>query len=306
MLKEAFKDFFRVFITTLLFLPTDKRKNMYKNPFYGFLSKPLNDIITMLIYFSVIILGCLFLDKTIYNVDFFFFYVKGFSGMDSAVQNTYSFLIYIYSFRIWPLIFFTFIYLISKLVRTTLIRRDKGSFRNKMNVQITPFIIHPIFLAVKLFVEYFCINKLAYLLTVNGENLVIKLFDNFFIKNWFITNEFYYLAIFGCCYMGIVIILTWPLSLAQYIAPDIEGNYRFTFFGRTVYVGNAEDGISSRLTKYYNNRGADDTDKIYCIRFFLRVNFLITGPLCKIMEDIMYIFFGCPIINCKDTWGHIR
>ena len=106
--------------------------------------------------------------------------------------------------------------------------------------------------------------------------------------------------------MAIIIILSLPLSIAQYIAPDVEGNYRFTFFGRTVYVGNAEDGIASRLTKYYNNRGASDTGKIYYIRFFLRVNFYITGPLCKFIEDVMYVSYGCPLINCKDTWGHIR
>ena len=188
MIKEGFKNFLSVFINTLFFLPTDKRRNMYRNKIHGFLAKPLNDIITMFVYFSVIILGCLGLEKLIKNYDFLFFSVDNFFLMDLDVKNTYYLLINIYSFRIWPLMFFTFIYFISKLVRTTLIRGDKGAFRNKMNVQITPFIIYPFFLAAKLFVEYLGINGLAYLLTINCENVIANFFDNFFIRNWFVTN----------------------------------------------------------------------------------------------------------------------
>ena len=201
---------------------------------------------------------------------------------------------------------FTLYYFISKILRSSLIRGSKGTLSNSMNVQLkTVIFIKLVNIVFKVLIEIVLLSLLSGLL-LNIINL-FNGFTMFAFKSSFLSEQIQSsFIIFILVYVILWHFFTKPLWYAKLKSKDYEGNYVFSFYGSTVYVGNADDGVSSRLTKYYNNRGASDTAKIYYRRFHLRVLYLYTHGSGKFVEDCLYILLGAPIINTKNTWGHIR
>ncbi len=237
----------------------------------------------------------------------FFFLLK----IDSFTDLQLT-LLKVYTFRLILMVLYNTYYFISKFARSTFVRGKRTRSSKDMRVDFNSVLI----------------IRLGYLLAkILLELYVIYYVTSHYDLSYFVSDNFF--SIFGDSVLGIQFtlffivffvlgIIVWhifsvPLWFAKLRSFELRGNFIFSWLGVPLLVGSAsryfglrnrKAGLKRKFTQMYHNT-TDSSEEAFNLRFHTRVFYIYTFGFSYLVDALLYIVLGAPLLNDENAWRHI-